>query len=559
MRHQLAILTASLAMLFAAPTPALALDLTDAQKQVLAQAQSYLKTLETNLDLAISSVPAGTDKPTGSKARLAKMRLDQAKAYIAPAEEALADLPADDEGVQGARARLDTAKAKAQAFDDRLAGKTATAKPETKPAESAPKTPAAKTPAADPNAKVRLGYQQEDLLKAARFNLNQVDGYNKSLYELVNQIQGVENKDTVDHRKLVQALNTISEAKRKAGFANDSLVQLPANGQGVEEEQTRLDSARANTKGAEDYLTPIHTRLQQVINPANYPNFRADLERIRGLSSMFGSTYVFQSDRPAAADVYKQAPAAKQELIRIAQTYQLLMIQQTEQGKQIEGAGNGMLSNHAEFLALAEQQRQSLPGEIREHMGEANQYAEQAVNEKKPLFFTGGIPQRMDWVDDKFALYEVLDTENAPALGKEIEQFKASLKQRQKALSDLIIEQNRLAPDRYTGADKKTLIKKASDRWLDYEPKAKILKVVMPIEQWKRSPKWTYSNGTWYFSDTSKIQAHVIVQHDKKLAVIRPVNLWIDHTSQDKLTANSVYDIDDELQPNEFVLLKNVK
>ncbi len=111
MRHQLAILTASLAMLFAAPTPALALDLTDAQKQVLAQAQSYLKTLETNLDLAISSVPAGTDKPTGSKARLAKMRLDQAKAYIAPAEEALADLPADDEGVQGARARLDTATA----------------------------------------------------------------------------------------------------------------------------------------------------------------------------------------------------------------------------------------------------------------------------------------------------------------------------------------------------------------------------------------------------------------------------------------------------------------
>ena len=139
------------------------------------------------------------------------------------------------------------------------------------------------------------------------------------------------------------------------------------------------------------------------------------------------------------------------------------------------------------------------------------------------------------------------------------DRVKADLKRRQKALSELIIQQNRLAPDRYTGPDKKTLVKKASDRWLDYEPKAKILKVVMPIEHWKRSPKWTYSNGTWYFSDTSKIQAHVIVRHDDRLAVIRPVNLWIDHTAQERLTANSVFDLDHELQPSDYVLLEHVK
>lgn len=558
MRRQIAVLLASFSIITAS-TPALALDLSDAQKQVLSQAENYLKNLETNLDLAISSVPAGTDQPTGSKARLAKMRLAQAKAYIEPAEKALAELPADDQSVQAAQARLDNAKSKAQAFEDRLNGKTATPKTESKPAESEPEPAAKAEPEADPNAKVRLDYRQEDQLKGARFNLNQVEGYNKSLYELVNKIQGVENKDTVDHRELLRALNTISEAKRKAGFAADSLAPLPANGRGVEEELTRLETARANTKGAEDYLLPIHNRLQQIINPANYPNFRADLERIRGLSSMFGATYMFQSDRQGAADVFAQAPAAKQEMIKLAQTYQLLMIQQTNEGKQIEAAGNGMLARHAEFLALAEQQRQALPGEIREHLAEANRYADEAVKEQKPLFFTGGIPQRLEWVDDKFALYEVLDPDNAPALGAEIEQTKASIKKRQKALSEQIIRENRLPGDKYAGADKKRLVEKARSRWLEIEPKAKILKVIMPNEAWKRTPKWTYSNGTWYFSDVSRLQVWVIVQHDKRLAVIRPMNLWIDHTKQDTLTGTSLYTLEDEIIPQNLVLLEHVK
>lgn len=558
MRRQLALLIAAISFTLASP-PASAADLTEAQKQVLAQAENYLKQLETNLDLAISTVPAGTDQPTGSKARLAKMRLAQAKAYIEPAEKALADLPADDEEVRAARARLDAAKTKAQAFEDRLSGKTASPAPKNKPAAPDPKPAQTKEPEADPNAKVRLDYRQEDQLNGARFNLNQVEGYNRALSELVNKIQSVENKDTVDHRELLRAMETISEARRKAGFAAESLKPLPANGRGVEEEQARLNAAIESANAAEAYLRPIHSRLQQIINPANYPDANADLDRIRGLSTMFGSTHVFQSDRKSAADIYAQAPAAKQEMIKLAQKYQLLMIQRTDLGKRIEGAGNAMLANHAEFLALAEQQRQSLPAEIREHLAEANRYADDAVREQKPLFFTGGIPQRLEWVDDKFALYEVLDPDNAPELGEEIAQTKASIKQRQKSLAEKIIRENRLYPDRYPGADKKTLVEKAKSRWLDYQPDAEILKVVMPIEHWKRTPKWTYSNGTWYFSDTSKIQAHVIVKHDNRLAVIRPVNLWIDHTAQDKLTANSVFDLDHELQPSDYILLEHVK
>ncbi len=560
MRQHIAILAASLAMLLAsAPAPAL-LDLTEAQQTLLDKASGLLDRLETNLNLAISTVPAGTDKPTGSKARLAKMRLDQAKASIPPAEEALKGLPADDSSVQSAQARLDSAKAKAQAFDDRLAGKGAAPKADPKPApDGSPDTatePAETKPASET---VRLDYKQVDLVKGARFNLNQVDGYNKALYELMNQIQGVENKDTVDHRKLIQALETISEAKRKAGFAADALAPLPANGEGVAEQATRLEAARASTAAAEQYLTPIHTRLQQVINPANYPNYRADLERIRGLSQMFGNLAVFQYDRPLAAETFKQGPAAKEEIIRIAQTYQFLMIQQTHEGKQIEGAGNSMFGSYKDFFAAAEQEKATLPDQIRSDLSAANAQADQAVAEKKPLYFSGGIPQRIGWADDKFTLYQALDPEGAPALGKEIEQFKANINERQKALTDLIIEQNKLPQDKYAGADKKALAKRAVDTWLEIQPKAKVLKVVMPIESWKRSTKWTYSNGTWYFSDTSKLQVKVIVKHDNKLAVIRPINLWIDHTTGDALSATSFYTLEDELQPSNFLLLKNAK
>ena len=51
----------------------------------------------------------------------------------------------------------------------------------------------------------------------------------------------------------------------------------------------------------------------------------------------------------------------------------------------------------------------------------------------------------------------------------------------------------------------------------------------------------------------------MLVKHDDKLAVIRPVNLWIDHVSNDKQSAFPMDGLKDELPPHRYLLLEKVK
>ncbi len=566
MREFTAAAIAAICVLMAAPTPAraarpapvLILDLTAQQQQLLDHALSHISNLESNLKLALDSAGPGAEPPKGSKAKLTKLRLDQARAYVEPAQTALEGLPADDAGVAAARASLDAATVQIKALDDRLAGKTAATKETDKPAEKpdAGETEPAKTPA---DATVRLDYKQEEQLKNARFHLREVEGYTRALDQLVVQLKGVEDKDAFDHRILAQAMYTIEQAQRKAGFAGDTLKPLPANGAGVAEQVDRLATQKKSITASEAYLSPIHSRLQQIINPANYPDLRADLERIRGLSAMYGNLGLFQTDRPQAAEVFAQGEASKNELIRIAQKYRRLMEQQTDEGKHVEGSGNAMLERYNAFYAQAEQEKQTLPGQIRADMAEAGQYADEAVAEQKPMFFTGGIPQRVEWAEEKYTLYAALDPAGAPAVREELDAFKAGLAKKQKSLEELIIRENPLPSDSYAGGDKKALATRATKAWTDVEKGAKVLAVRFPSEQWKRETMWRYSNGTWYFIDRSRLQAQVIVKHDKKLAVIRPVNLWVNHASNDTMTATPLDGLKDELQPRRFLLLGKVK
>lgn len=70
---------------------------------------------------------------------------------------------------------------------------------------------------------------------------------------------------------------------------------------------------------------------------------------------------------------------------------------------------------------------------------------------------------------------------------------------------------------------------------------------------------WRLENRTWYLIDRSRLQAQVIVKHDDKLAVIRPVNLWIDHVAGDKQTAFPMDDLKAELEPSRYIQVEKVK
>lgn len=510
----------------------------------IARVTSLLGRAETNLKIIDGSIGKRKTPPRGSAAKLTAQRLDQVVGDLNPAAAILEKLPADGAGVAEAKIRYAAAVAEHRRLTAILTGK---------PAEESGPAPA--------DQGVKLSYQQEEQLKAATFNLREVEGNAAALMTMLETMRAVEDPLTIGHRDVGNGIATIANARRKGGFAAASLDALPEDGRGVPAARQRLVNVLAQVETAAQFMEPLAGRLNEIMDPARYPAYREDLQRLELLSRTYGNQGLWQSDRPAAAEAFAQRDAARDETIRIAQQYIRLMQQGTEQGRRIEAVGNGLLGNLQTFQATADAQRTSLPAEIRQHLAEADQYAQQAVNEQKPLFFAGGIPQRMGWVAEKLTLLTAIDPEGGKRMAEEVTVMQRSLAARAASLRELIIRENRMPRDVYAGADREAVVKIARSGWGVQQKDAQVLAVRIPAETWARETKWVWSAGAWSLVDRSKLQVRLIVADptDPKLAIDRPVTVIRDHQKGDAMIGVPMRSIKDELQPSAYILRQHVK
>lgn len=519
---------------------AFAADLTAEQQKLLEAAQAQLKQADANLELALQSAGPGTAQPTGSKAKLAMMRLNSAKGPMANVTALLEKLPADNADVQAFQTQVDDVAARMAALESRLAGGTT-------------------EQAAPTDGGVKLDYKQEAELKNARFFVREIEGLDAALKQLVEQVKPVQDPSTLDHRLIAQGMNTVARARERAKTAHGHLDPLPADGQGVRPVAEQLQQLMASIDAADAVLAPIHQKLSAQLDPAGHSNLAAHTERLRELATMFGNPNVLVDDPVRAAELVAQAPAALEERQRLEKQYSILINQQTEDGKRVAGVSRYFDEKCAAFSAAAAERKSALPAEIQADLDAANALADQAVQEKKPLFFTGGIPQRVEWAESKLALYAALDPPGAGTVRQKVSTAREHLRAQQALLRESIIASNELPPDRYAGGDRDVLGRLAVEAWKQVQPDAEILAIRIPSQDWKREQIWRNQTGDWYKIDRSGVQVQLIVRHDGKLAVVRPINMWKDHLSNDQIIGLPLNTPTDELQPHEFLLLEKVK
>jgi len=507
----------------------------------VAKVNGHLQRAEVNLKSVADSVAKRTSPPTGAAGKILASRLQQALDDITPAKEWLDKVPAGAAGREEAAARYEAAAAEYDRLREFLTGSSA--------------------PPPQQSGGTKLDYQQEEVLKGARFNLREVEGGADHLTSEVGTLREVKDQLSIDFREVEGLLGVVENAMRKSGFVKDALDKLPEDGAGVAEVRQQLVNADAKIVAANDFLKPLGARLRTLIDPAQYPEFTVDRNRLRELSIMFANSAILQINRSLAADTLKQTEAARAECTRIQEKYARLVQQRTEQGKEIEGAGGALMGNIDGFLAAAAAEKAALPEAIRENLKTAKTYAAEAVAEQKPLWFTGGIPQSLGYAEERVDLLSVMDEAAGARMRSELEQVKKEIKAQEDSLRELIIKENRMPRDEFKGADRAEAIKVAESAWKVQQKEFKVLAVRIPAEQWARETKWTYSNGTWYFSDRSKLQVRLIVadHENPDLAIDRPVNVWKDHQKGDSMIGTPVFGFEDKLQPSNYLLRSNVK
>lgn len=509
------------------------------------RANGLLRRAEANLESVAASTRGRTEPPKGSAGKLLMQRLESALEDINAARGHLEKAPASAEGRAEAVERYAAAANEFNRLREFMVGDAAPPEPE----------------AEEANEGVKLDYKQEELLGNATFHIREVEGNAQLLTERTGAMREIEDQLAIDFRDVDALLGVVANAERKTGFANDTLVQLPGDGRGVKAARQRLTNAAAKVTVAADYLRPLDARLKDLIDPANYPEFDADLKRLRELSIMFARPEILETDLPLAAQTIPQAQPAYDEAIRLATKYARLIQQRTGQGERLEGAGNGFLKNHAAFMERARAEQQALPGKIREDLATARRYADEAVAEQKPAWFNGGIPQVMGFADQKVSLLAALDPEAGAAMRERYDATRAGLKAQADQLRELIIRENTMPADNYEGEDRDKAIKVALSGWKVQQEDFEVLKVRIPAQAWKRETKWTYSNGTWYFSDRSRLQVRLLVadHENPQLAIDRPVTVIKDHQAGDTMIGVPLWGFEDELPPSSYMLRTKIR
>ena len=101
----------------------------------------------------------------------------------------------------------------------------------------------------------------------------------------------------------------------------------------------------------------------------------------------------------------------------------------------------------------------------------------------------------------------------------------------------------------------------AVDAWKGQQANFSLLASRIPADAWSRETLWQYSNSVWTLVDRSRLQVQLIVADadDESLAIIQPVNIWMDHQKGDSLIGAPLHSGDEDLQPISYLLRDKIQ
>ena len=267
-----------------------------------------------------------------------------------------------------------------------------------------------------------------------------------------------------------------------------------------------------------------------------------DVEKLQTWAKFYGDSQLLQEDPKKLAELVAQAPQVEEEVKQIKARWGLDADARRERDAQKVANMHAFFErNWNSYTNRIEAFKRDGPREIAKYLDEAEQMSAQAVAEQKPLLFTGGVPQRMNWAADRLAVLGSIDPEAAKPLAARHETLKAAIPQQEVKLRDAIIAANEPPRDNYSGPDKSQLTEKVSAAWKAKHPEDAIVATRFPAQDWKRDTRWQWSGASRAFEkvDRSRLQGQILVPSadDPKLLEVHVVDLYKDHLSGDAITA----------------------
>ena len=531
------------------------------QQAQLRSAQNYLRSAIADIRAAQSSAGSPSRPARGGRLKLTLMRLASAKQKLAKADQLLKGFGANNPSAQSLRKSYESALKVLNQLYAMVSPKKAPAK---EPARVPAKGPAGvgsstKSPTPPTKTAPKLGYKQRDQLKNVRWYLRETQKYMRPAQELLKRMDGAGSKPVVSEVRKGYA--SLQQAAKKFKLAAGYLKPLPASHPEVAQMREKLRATGQLLGALGSRLKAETNRLNKATSLSSFPDYKKDFDLVGALSQRYGNIAFLAQYPEKLAKIIKEDGKALKEFQRIAKTYQALADQKTPQGKAMEKRLQYALRKRQTFIKSLKAYVQSLPQEIDRYLNEVRRLSQEGVTQKKPLFFgkNSGIAQQLGFAEQKLTVLRALGEEKARPFAEKIAAVRKQVQEAAKSLEAEIIANNQMPPDRYRKPDRDSLIKTAIATWLKDHKGAKVLTARIPAESWHRITRWDWYGSAFHKVDYSKLQVQLILQHNDKLAVIRPINIIKEHLKGDSIRSFPFDGKTDKLQPHRFIPLSRVK
>lgn len=291
--------------------------------------------------------------------------------------------------------------------------------------------------------------------------------------------------------------------------------------------------SRAAVKELRADIAPKLAEAERIADPKNYPNLDADFERIEELGKSYGMTD-FANHPEQVAELVKEFPNVTTWCHEKFALYRPLVV--------VTGGNDSPLYQRYERTGRAIKDFQTRAGEyykqaakdIPATLKDAVETAEKAARDKKPMFFTGAVDQKLEQAERMLKVCEALlpeTDERRIGLQQSFADARGKIDALRDTLKDQIIAETRPPDEKYKGDDKGELKRRVLAEWQKVWPKDEVLDVRFHMENFDRTTKWSWSEAesAWNKVDHSVLAVTVIVKTSDRIATSYPAYVNVDH------------------------------
>lgn len=383
---------------------------------------------------------------------------------------------------------------------------------------------------------VDLSYSQRQAVERQERNLKEAQ---KQLQDLITnydkecaELDGMIVPPSLFHGYMSKA-DAIS-TKCEAIESDLSKSQCPQDHPNVKPLYEWVAEGRGKIEEFRSSVAPKLAEAERVADPKNYPDLDADFARVEEIGDAYRAKDFLWMDPEVLENLAREFPNVTTFFSETYARYKPLIV--------VTGGKNSPLYKRYEYAARSLNEfnprvvdfYQSAQAEYPRHLEEARSMADKASEEKKPMFFTGGVRQAMEQAEKLVKLCCAVlpqDDERRADMWGDIDAVKKDLAAVEAELKELILAEARLPGEGYEGSDKEALRGQIVEAWQKKWPKDEVLGTRFAMKAFDRSVKWNWqaAESSWYKTDHSVLCVLVIVKTSDKIATTYPAYVNVDH------------------------------